>query len=217
MKHLIRSTVAIFLILWSSSSLSAQAIVSAPVLEGQSFMQTGLQATMKGLEAKANVLIDKGVVEQTLTKTYSKQNMLLHKEWYEGLLKISEAVRTYRRVQHIFERQAAMIKIYSDYITRFTTDDNLNPQQRAAIGKAYAGLLREGAGMLDELKVLVNPAGAKMTDAERLELIDALDERITRHYDLLVYFTRRSQALSRQQAVQLADRRLVEKLYGVAP
>lgn len=180
-------------------------------------MQTGLQATMKGLEAKANVLIDKGVVEQTLTKTYSKQNMLLHKEWYEGLLKISEAVRTYRRVQHIFERQAAMIKIYSDYITRFTTDDNLNPQQRAAIGKAYAGLLREGAGMLDELKVLVNPAGAKMTDAERLELIDALDERITRHYDLLVYFTRRSQALSRQQAVQLADRRLVEKLYGVAP
>lgn len=179
-------------------------------------MQTGLQATMKGLEAKANVLIDKGVVEQTLTKTYSQQNMLLHKEWYEGLLRISQAVRSYRRVQHIFERQAAMIKIYSDYITRFTTDKHLSPQQRAAIVRAYAGLLEEGAGMLAELKVVVNPVGAKMTDAERLELIDALDERVTHHYDLLVYFTRRSLALSRQQAVRAADRRMVEKLYGLA-
>lgn len=164
-------------------------VVSAPILEGQSFIQSALQSTLKGLEAKANVLIDKGVIEQGLTKTYSLQNMLLHKQWYEGLLQVSAAVRNYRRVAHIFERQTAMLKIYSDYISKFRVDPNITPSQLAAMTRSYAGLISEGGSMLDDLKTIVSPVGTKMTDAERMELIDALDEKVTHQYDLLVYFS----------------------------
>jgi len=199
----------------AAASSQAQAVVSAPILEGQGFVQSGLQATLKGLEAKANVLIDKGVVEQTLTKTYSLQNMLLHKEWYAGLLQISAAVRNYRRVAHIFERQTAMLKIYSDYISKFRVDPNITPSQLSAMTRSYAGIIGEGGGMLDDLKTIVNPIGAKMTDAERMDLIDALDEKVTHQYDLLVYFTRRNLAISQQQATSAADRATIKNLYGL--
>ncbi|RZJ62648.1 MAG: hypothetical protein EOO58_00265, partial [Hymenobacter sp.] len=105
----------------------AQAIVSAPVLEGTNFIQTGLQATLKALNAKANTLADDGVVEQVLTKGFTEKNMLLAKDWYDGLLAISNTIKKYRRVQHIFERQTAIITIYSNYITQFKADPNLTP------------------------------------------------------------------------------------------
>ena len=97
------------LCLFAKPSAHAQAVVSAPVLEGTNFIQTGLQATLKALNTKANALANDGVVEQVLTKGFTEKNMLLAKDWYDGLLAISNTIKTYRRVQHIFERQTAII------------------------------------------------------------------------------------------------------------
>ena len=68
---------------------SAQLVVTAPVLEVQSGVQTGLQNTMKGLSSAANVLVKAGVKEQELTKVFSEKNMQLAKTWYDGLLQVS--------------------------------------------------------------------------------------------------------------------------------
>ena len=48
----------------SIGKASAQLVVTAPVLEVQSGVQTGLQNTMKGLSSAANVLVKAGVKEQ---------------------------------------------------------------------------------------------------------------------------------------------------------
>jgi len=193
----------------------AQAVVSAPILEGTNFIQTGLQATLKALNTKANSLADDGVVEQVLTKGFTEKNMLLAKDWYDGLLAISHTIKTYRRVQHLFERQTAIITIYSNYIGQFKADPNLSPAQVGGIARGYTTLIQESASYLDDLSAIVSPAKSKMTDAERMELIDALDDKVTHQYELVSYFTRRNMAISTQQGQAAKDAQTLKTLYGL--
>jgi hypothetical protein len=204
------------LCLFGKPAAQAQVVVSAPVLEGTNFIQTGLQATLKALNTTANKLVNNGVVEQVLTKGFTEKNMLLAKNWYDGLLQVSNTVRTYRRVRHIFERQAAIITIYSNYIGKFKADPNLTPAQVAGMVRGYTVLIQESASYLDDLSAIVSPLQAKMTDAERLELIDALDDKVTHQYDLVSYFTRRNLAISQQQSRAKKEMELIKQLYGLA-
>jgi hypothetical protein len=203
------------LCLLAKPSAHAQAVVSAPILEGTNFIQTGLQATLKALNAHANDLANDGVVEQVLTKGFTEKNMLLAKDWYDGLLAISNTIKTYRRVQHIFERQTAIITIYSNYIGRFKADPNLSPAQVAGMVRGYTVLIQESASYLDDLSAIVSPAKSKMTDAERMELIDVLDDKVTHQYDLVNYFTRRNMAMSTQQGEAARESATLKKLYGL--
>ena len=201
---------------WASTRPAhAQAIVSAPILETENFIQTGLQAGLKALNAKANVLADAGVVEQVLTKVASAKNLALAKEWYDGLLQVSNAVKNYRRVQHIFERQTAIISLYSDYIQRFRQDPHLTPAQVTAMVKGYTTLIGESTNYLDDLTAIVSPLKGKMTDAERMELIDALDDKVTHQYELVSYFTRRNIALSLRESSTTRELDTLKKLYGL--
>jgi hypothetical protein len=203
------------LCLFGAPAAHAQAVVSAPVLEGTNFIQTGLQATLKALNTKANDLANDGVVEQVLTKGFTEKNMLLAKDWYDGLLAISNTIKTYRRVQHIFERQTAIITIYSNYIGKFKADPNLSPAQVAGVIRGYTLLIQESGTYLDDLSAIVSPAKSKMTDAERMELIDVLDDKVTHQYDLVNYFTRRNMAISTQQGQASKDAVTLKKLYGL--
>jgi hypothetical protein len=203
------------LCLFGAPAARAQAVVSAPILEGTNFIQTGLQATLKALNAKANALANDGVVEQVLTKGFTEKNMLLAKDWYDGLLAISNTIKTYRRVQHIFERQTAIITIYSNYISKFKSDPNLSPAQVAGVIRGYTTLIQESGSYLDDLSAIVSPAKSKMTDAERMELIDVLDDKVTHQYDLVNYFTRRTMAISSQQGQDSKDAATLKQLYGL--
>ncbi|WP_324680143.1 hypothetical protein [Hymenobacter sp. GOD-10R] len=203
------------LCLFGKPSAHAQAVVSAPILEGTNFIQTGLQATLKALSTKANTLVNAGVVEQVLTKGFTEKNMLLAKNWYDGLMQVSNTIKTYRRVRHIFERQTAIITIYSNYITQFKRDPNLRPEQIAGMVRGYTVLIQESASYLDDLTAIVSPMKTKMTDAERMELIDALDDKVTHQYDLVSYFTRRNMALSTEQGQAARDMAALKQLYGL--
>lgn len=201
--------------LLSAVPAQAQAIVSAPVLEGTNFIQTGLQATLKALNATANKLVNNGVVEQVLTKGFTEKNLNLAKSWYDGLMQVSSTVKRYRRVQHIFERQAAIITIYSNYIGQFKADPNLSPAQVQGMVRGYTVLIQESASYLDDLTAIVSPLKSQMTDAERMELIDALDDKVTHQYDLVSYFTRRNLALSQQQSAAAREMQMIKQMYGL--
>ncbi|MBO3272954.1 hypothetical protein [Hymenobacter defluvii] len=203
------------LCLLGTPAAHAQAVVSAPILEGTNFIQTGLQATLKALSTKANTLVNEGVVEQVLTKGFTEKNMLLAKNWYDGLLQVSNTIKTYRRVQHIFERQTAIITIYSNYIGKFKQDSHLTPAQVQGMVRGYTVLIQESASYLDDLTAIVSPLKSKMTDAERMELIDQLDDKVTHQYDLVSYFTRRNMAISLQQAQDDKDMQTLKQLYGL--
>ena len=82
--------------------------------------------------------------------------------------------------------------------------------------RGYTVLIQESASYLDDLTAIVSPLKSKMTDAERMDLIDALDDKVTHQYDLVSYFTRRNMAISQQQGQAARDRTTLKQLYGLA-
>lgn len=171
---------------------SAQLVVTAPVLEVQSGVQTGLQNTMKGLSSAANVLVKAGVKEQELTKVFSEKNLQLAKTWYDGLLQVSSAVRSYRRVQSVFEKQGRIIQNYSTAIETLRQSPYVAPEQLSAMTTIYTKMLTESANTLSDLQTIVSPAMLKMTDVDRMRFIDKLDAKITDQLGLINYFTQRN-------------------------
>ncbi|GAB3323329.1 hypothetical protein GCM10027511_32190 [Hymenobacter humi] len=176
----------------SAGKASAQLVVTAPVLEVQSGVQTGLQNTMKGLSKAANVLVKAGVKEQELTKVFSEKNMMLAKNWYDGLLQVSSAVRSYRRVQSVFEKQGRIIQTYSTAIETLRQSPFVKPEQLSDMTTIYTKMLTESANTLSDLQTIVSPAMLKMTDAERMRFIDKLDVKISGQLGLINYFTQRN-------------------------
>jgi hypothetical protein len=176
----------------SVSKAAAQLVVTAPVLEVQSGVQTGLQNTMKGLSSAANVLVKAGVKEQELTKVFSEKNLQLAKTWYDGLLQVSSAVRTYRRVQSVFEKQGRIIQTYSTAIETLRQSPYIRPQQLSGMKATYTQMLTESANTLSDLQTIVSPAMLKMTDAERMRFIDKLDVKISDQLGLINYYTQRN-------------------------
>lgn len=174
------------------SRASAQLVVTAPVLEVQGGVQTGLQSTMKVLSSAANKLVASGVKEQELTKMFSEKNMLMAKNWYDGLLSVSSAVRDYRRVRNIFSKQTQIISRYSSAIEVLRQSPYITPTQLSSMTTVYGKMLLESSNTITDLQTIVSPAMLKMTDAERMKFIDQLDVKITDQSQLLNYFTDRN-------------------------
>lgn len=196
------------------SRASAQLVVTAPVLEVQSGVQTGLQNTMKVLSNAANKLVSQGVAEQELTKVFSEKNMLMAKNWYDGLQQVSGAVRDYRKVRLIFAKQTAIITQYSQAVEILRKSAYVRPEQLSAMTATYAKLLQESSNTISDLSTVVSPALFKMTDAERMRFIDQLDAKITDQAALVDYFTRRNFVMMQQQQQQAVDMQSLQALTG---
>jgi hypothetical protein len=198
----------------SIGKASAQLVVTAPVLEVQSGVQTGLQNTMKGLSSAANVLVKAGVKEQELTKVFSEKNMMLAKTWYDGLLQVSNAVRNYRRVQSVFEKQGRIIQTYSTAIETLRQSPFVKPEQLSLMTATYTKMLTESANTLSDLQTIVSPAMLKMTDAERMRFIDKLDTKISDQLGLIQYYTQRNMVQMNMAEQKAQDAQSLNALMG---
>ena len=198
----------------SAGKASAQLVVSAPVLEVQSGVQTGLQNTMKGLSKAANVLVKAGVKEQELTKVFSEKNLQLAKTWYDGLLQVSNTVRTYRRVQSVFEKQGKIIQNYSTAIETLRQSPYVKPEQLSTMVTVYTKMLTESANTVQDLQTIVSPAMLKMTDAERMRFIDKLDAKISDQLGLINYYTQRNMVQMHMAEQKAQDLQALNALMG---
>lgn len=169
---------------------------------------------MKALSAAANKLVSAGVGEQELTKVFSEKNMLMAKNWYDGLQAVSGAVRDYRRVRLIFQKQTAIITQYSQAIEVLRKSPFIRPDQLTYMTTMYSKMLLEGANTISDLSTVVSPSLFKMTDAERMRFIDQLDTKISDQAALVDYFTRRNFMMMNQQQQKSVDEQSLSALTG---
>ena len=60
-------------------------------------------------------------------KNLSQGNFNLHKTFLDGLMKVSPAVRKYKKVADIINAQILIVKEYKHAFSRFRQDKNFNP------------------------------------------------------------------------------------------
>jgi hypothetical protein len=83
------------------------------------------------------------------------------------------------------------------------------------MAKVYAGILEESTRNMDQILLVTQSLTTKMSDAKRLEIINAAADRVDANYDDLVRFNGQNQLLSLARAKNQQEIEAVRKLYGL--
>lgn len=189
------------------------AVISAPISEQISRKQITHQTISGTLLAQGKALAGDMTAVSGQIKGVIDQTQQLHDQWYSSLLQISTGVRTYRRVQEIYDHQTGMIGLYSSILPELRTK-GLSTAQLSGATTIYQGILNENIGLLSELVGVLSAGKAKMTDPERIEFINNIADKIGSQHDLMNYYTSKCRAIARMQAQTAQDHASVLSLMG---
>lgn len=161
-------------------------------------------------------------LENTMSKTklgeitdWVQKQKDLYKDYYEELNKVKAAIAYYQRLRDMAQKEARTIDEYKRSWELFRQDKHFNQDELNYMEKFYAGILEESSKNIDELYIVVNSFQTQMSDAKRLELINAAADKIDQTYNDLRSFNQQGVQLSLQRAHAQKDVDVVRQLYGV--
>lgn len=104
----------------------------------------------------------------------SEGNFNLHDDFLSGLLQVSPTVRQYRRIGEIVEMQVALTKQCTRALRRFRMSELFNTRETEYLDNVYNNLLRGSLRNLEDLTMVITAGQLRMSDQERLEMIDRI-------------------------------------------
>ncbi|MEO7983792.1 MAG: conjugal transfer protein TraI [Bacteroidota bacterium] len=149
-----------------------------------------------------------------ITDWVAKQKAL-YKDYYEELTKVKDLVSYYKRIKEMTEMQVHLVAEYKRAWTLFRQDKHFTAEELSYISKVYSGIINESVQNIDLISMVVNSFHTQMTDAKRLELINAAANRTEINYNDLKSFNQQGMVLSLQRAKALNDVDVIRKLYGL--
>ena len=161
-------------------------------------------------------------LENTMSKTklgeitdWVQKQKDLYKDYYDELKKVKAAIAYYQRLRDMAGKEARTIDEYKRSWNLFRQSKYLSQDELGYMGRMYSGILEESSKNIDELTIVVNSFQTQMSDAKRLELINAAADKIDRTYDDLRSFNQQGVQLCIQRARAKNDVDAVRKLYGI--
>ncbi|HVW96793.1 MAG TPA: hypothetical protein VHA56_12560 [Mucilaginibacter sp.] len=209
-KLFVTALIAVFTL--TASGLKAQTIADALqqlALDYQKLagMKSMLQQMYKGYE-----VVSKGY---NSVKNISKGNFDLHDAYLNGLLLVSPAVRKYPRVADIINDQAAIVKEYKTAANAFKQDKHITPNEIGYIMDVYNNIVSRSLENLNELSMVMADNQLRMSDDERLQLIDHMYAGGHDQLTFLRQFDQHINQVAAARAAQDTDRQNIKKLYGI--
>lgn len=138
------------------------------------------------------------------------------RKYYDALKSVNNLVKDARRVQQTILMVGEISDIYVINFQRMMRDDNYTVEELGAIAFGYTKLLEESAGLLTELKGIVNISTLSMSDKERMDLINGIHSQVKDYRNLVNYYTNKNIAVSYLRSKKTGDTQRVLALYGSA-
>lgn len=136
------------------------------------------------------------------------------KEFYDALKKVKNLVKDARKVQQTILMMGDITDIYVNNFERMLSDPYFTTEELSAIATGYTILLEESAGVLTDLKTVVNENGLSMNDKERMDIIDRCYNRVYEYRGLVRYYTNKNIGVSYLRAKKQRDQDRILALYG---
>ena len=206
-------------------SVNSQAQI--PILE---IIKAGIKKVIVAVDLKIQRLQNKTIwlqnAQKTLENAMSKAKLTEIGDWvkkqkdlYDGyfqeLWKVKGALTYYHRVKDIIENQVAMVKEYKSAWAVFRQDKNFTAEELEYMFTVYTGMMEESLKSLDQLFLVINAFATQMSDAKRLEIINAAADNIEQGFMDLKDFNNQNKTISIQRAVEKGEIDYVKKLYGL--
>lgn len=169
----------------------------------------GLQNTQKALENTLTKLKLDNITE------WVEKHRNLYKDYYDELYKVKVIITYYNRIKDISEKQIRIVEEYKWAWNLFKQDTNFTADELDYMAKVYSGLLDQSVKNIDQISLVVNSFITQMSDAKRLQIINATADQVEANYFDLIKFNQEAILLSLQRAKTRNDVDNVKKLYGI--
>lgn len=136
------------------------------------------------------------------------------KKYYDALKAVNNLVKDARKVQKTILLVGEISDIYVNSFQLMMQDKNYSIEELGAIAFGYTKLLEESAGLLKDLKEVVNVNSLSMSDKERMDIIDRTYNDVKRYRNLVGYYTNKNIAVSYLRSKKTGDMDRVMALYG---
>lgn len=193
-------------------------------------IKAGVKKVIRAVDLKIQRLQNKTIwlqnaqkiLENTLSKLkldeisdWTEKQRTLYKDYYEELVKVKSIITYYQRIKDITRKQVRLVKEYKRAWSLFKQDEHFTTDELDYMAKVYVGILDETTKNIDLIFLVVNSFQTQMSDAKRMEIINAAADQVDANYYDLVKFNQQAVLLSLQRAKAQNDVEAVKKLYGI--
>ena len=148
-------------------------------------------------------------------KDISKGNFNLHDAFLDGLMQVSPTVRKYKKIGEIIIFQTQLVKEYKSAFRRFEASNLFNANEIKYMGNVYTNLFNKSLQNLDELTMVITAGKLRMSDDERLNVIDRIYIDMGDKLIFLRTFNKDNNVLAIQRGREMVDNRVSKKLNGL--
>lgn len=148
-------------------------------------------------------------------KSVSQGNLSLHQAFLDGLMVVSPTVRKYPRVADIINDQIELVSEYKSAYSTFRQDPHFNPDEISYMIDVYNNLVSGSLSNLNTLTMVMADNKMRMSDNERLQMIDQLYATGHDQLTFLRQFNNQTRSVAIARANNQNDQLTIQKLYGV--
>lgn len=198
-----------------------------PVFE---IIKQGIKKVIVAVDLKIQRLQNETIwlqnAQKTLENTMSKLKLteisdwverqrVLYADYFDELWRIKAILTYYHRVKEMIERQVQMVNEYKAAWALFRKDTNFTTDELNYMYRVYSGMMEESLKSIDQLFLVVNAFALQMSDAKRLEIINAVSDNLEQSFMDLKEFNTQNKIISLQRAAENGEIETVKRLYGL--
>lgn len=161
-------------------------------------------------------------LENAMSKTklneisdWVEKQRTLYKDYFDELQKVKSIISYYNRIKEITEKQVHLVQEYKRAYGLFKQDKHFTAEEIEYMGRVYTGILDESVKNIDQIFLVINSFSTQMSDAKRLEIINAAADQIDINYSDMKAFNQQGMLLSLQRSKDQNDVDVIKKLYGL--
>ncbi len=148
-------------------------------------------------------------------ENWTEKQRKLYDDYFEELKKVKSAISSFRRVKDIITNQLHIANEYKNAWSLLSRDQHFTTEELKYMQSIYSGILEESIKNTDQLFLAVTSFATQMTDAKRLEIINAIADKVEANLVDIKQFSRENKMLSLQRATEAAEINYLKKLYGL--
>ena len=226
MKKIIPTLMLCFLLVQPAGATVYEA--PAPPILG--LITTAVKKAIKAIDLKIQRLQNKTIwlqnaqkeIENTLSKLklreisgWSRRQKELYQQYYQELTEVKSIITYYQRIRDITEQQSRLIEEYHRFRELFQSHGYFSDEELEYMEKVYQGILAESLDNIEQLFTILESFTTQMSDAQRLELINAAADRRAANYSDLMLFNRQNALLSLQRSKTKAEVQQMQRRYNI--
>lgn len=148
-------------------------------------------------------------------KDLSEGNFNLHQVFLNGLLEVSPTVKKYKRIAEIIEMQVELTKQCRGALKQFKASMLFGEGELDYLEGVYQRLFNGSLRNLEDLTTVITAGQVRMSDDERLQMIDKIYEDMSDRLVFLRSFNEDNKILLLLKAKERRDAGVLHDLFGV--